>query len=154
MKIKSQRDFASGVMFLAVGLAFAFGATGYSFGVSARPGPGYFPLILGVMLALLGAIVLFKALTIESDGGDPIGAIAWKPLLLILGAVILFGALLPRLGMVVTVPLLILVASLGGDEFHLETVAIMAALLTVGSWLVFVKGLGLTIPLWPVFLAA
>ncbi len=152
MKIKSQRDFASGVMFLAVGLAFAIGATGYSFGVSARPGPGYFPLILGVILALLGAVVLFKALTIESNGGDPIGAIAWKPLLLILGAVVLFGALLPRLGMAVTVPLLILISSLGGDEFHLKTVVITAVLLTVGSWAIFVKGLGLTIPLWPVFL--
>lgn len=153
MKIKSQRDFASGVMFLVIGLAFAFGATAYSFGVSARPGPGYFPLILGVMLALLGAIVLFKALTIESQGGDPIGAIAWKPLLLILGAVVLFGLLLPRLGLFITVPVLVLIASLGGDEFHLKTVVIMAALLAVGCWLAFVQGLGLTIPLWPAFLA-
>ena len=58
MKIKSQRDFASGIMFLAVGLAFAIGATTYSFGTSARPGPGYFPLLLGIILCILGAIVL------------------------------------------------------------------------------------------------
>lgn len=153
MKIKSQRDFASGLMFVAVGVAFAVGATHYPFGVSAKPGPGYFPLMLGVLLALLGAIVLFKALTVESPGGDPIGAIAWKPLLLILAAVVMFGLLLPRLGLAITAPLLILVASLGGNEFHPKGVAIMALVLTVGSWAVFVKGLGLTMPMWPPFLA-
>ena len=153
MKIKSQRDFVSGVMFIAIGLGFAIGATTYSFGTSAKPGPGYFPLLLGLILAVLGAMVLFKALTIESDGGDPIGRIAWKPLLLILGAVILFGALLPRLGMAITVPILIVIASFGGDEFHWKGVLATCVLLTVGSYLVFVKGLNLTIPMWPTFLA-
>ncbi len=75
VKIKSQRDFWSGLMFVAVGLAFAWGATNYSFGTSARPGPGYFPFGLGMLMAMLGAFVLFKALTIETDGGDPIGAV-------------------------------------------------------------------------------
>ena len=87
MKIKSERDFWAGMMFLLVGIGFAWGATTYSFGSSARPGPGYFPFGLGVLLALLGAVELFKALTIESEGGDPIGGIAWKPLIVILFAV-------------------------------------------------------------------
>ena len=152
MKIKSQRDFAAGLMFLVVGIAFAIGATNYTFGSSAKPGAGYFPLLLGVILAVLGALVLFKALTIESEGGDPIGAIAWKPLLLILGAVVVFGATLPRLGMAVAVPLLIIVSSLGGDEVHWKAVVITSVVLTLGSWLVFVKGLGLTIPVWPVLI--
>jgi hypothetical protein len=73
VKIKSQRDFWSGLMFIAVGIGFAWGATVYSFGSSARPGPGYFPFGLGILLAVLGAIVLFKALTIEVEGGDLIG---------------------------------------------------------------------------------
>ena len=152
MKIKSQRDFAAGLMFLVVGIAFAIGATNYTFGSSAKPGAGYFPLLLGVILAVLGALVLFKALTIESEGGDPIGAIAWKPLLLILGAVVVFGATLPRLGMAVAVPLLIIVSSLGGDEVHWKAVVITSVVLTLGSWIVFVKGLGLTIPVWPLFI--
>lgn len=72
MKIKSQRDFWSGLMFVVVGVAFACGSIiNYSFGTSARPGPGYFPFGLGVLLAVLGAVVLFKALTIESEGGSP-----------------------------------------------------------------------------------
>ena len=55
MVIKSRRDFWSGLMFLVTGAAFAWGATIYSFGNSARPGPGYFPFGLGILLAILGA---------------------------------------------------------------------------------------------------
>lgn len=153
MKIKSQRDFWSGLLFLLVGLAFAWGATEYNFGSSARPGPGYFPFGLGVLLALLGAMVLFKAVTIESPDGDPIGAIAWRPLLVIVGAIIMFGLALPRLGLVATLPLLIFVTSLASDEFHWRDALISAVVLTSGSWVIFVWGLKLTIPVWPVFLA-
>lgn len=149
MKIKSQRDFASGIMFLTVGIAFAIGATTYSFGNSARPGPGYFPLLLGIILCILGAIVLFTSLTIESEGGAPIGDLAFKPLGLILGAVALFGFLLPVAGLVVAVPVLIWVASLAGDEYHWKGTLIMCVVLTFFSWLVFVKGLALTIPVLP-----
>jgi len=153
VKIKSQRDFWSGLLFLLVGLAFAWGATEYNFGSSARPGPGYFPFGLGVLLALLGGLVLFKAVTIESPGGDPIGAIAWRPLLVIVGAIAMFGLALPRLGLVFTLPLLIFVSSLAGDEFHWKDALISAVVLTAGSWVIFVWGLKLTIPVWPVFLA-
>lgn len=153
MKIKSERDFWSGLMFLVVGIVFAVGATNYSMGSSARPGPGYFPLLLGVILAILGAIVLFKSLTIETEGGDPIGQIAWRPLLITTGAIVLFGALLPRLGMVITIPILIISVSFAGDEFKWRGVLIAAAVLTFFSWLIFVAGLKLTIPLWPSFIA-
>lgn len=151
MRIKSQKDFWSGLMFVVLGLAFAWGATEYSFGSSARPGPGYFPFGLGILLALLGALVLFKALTIESPNGDRIGAIAWKPLLVIVGAICLFGFALPRLGLVLTLPLLIAVASFAGDEFKLSEVLINAVVLTALSWVIFIWGLGLVIPTWPPF---
>ncbi len=153
MKIKSQRDFWSGLLFLLVGLAFAWGATEYNFGSSAKPGPGYFPFGLGILLAVLGGMVLFKAVTIESPGGDPIGAIAWRPLLVIVGAIAMFGLALPKLGLVVTLPLLIVVSSLAGDEFHWKDALISSVVLTTGSWVIFIWGLKLTIPVWPVFLA-
>ena len=152
MKIKSQRDFWSGLMFLVVGVAFAWGATEYSFGTSARPGPGYFPFGLGILLALLGGFVLFKALTLESEGGDPIGAIAWRPLLIIIVAIAVFGLALPRLGLAVTLPILIALSALAGDEFHWRDVLISSAVLTVGSWALFILGLKLTIPLWPIYI--
>ena len=149
MKIKSQKDFWSGLMFITVGVAFAWGATEYSFGNSARPGPGYFPFGLGILLAILGGMVLFKALTIETDGGEPIGAFAWKPLFIVLGAVTVFGFLLPRAGMLISLPLLVIMSSLASDEFDWKASIINAVILTVMSWAVFIKGLSLTIPLLP-----
>lgn len=152
MKIKSEKDFWSGIMFMVVGISFAVGATNYSMGTGARPGPGYFPLILSTILAILGAIILFKSLTIETEGGDRIGSIAWRPLLVIVSAIVIFGAMLPRLGLFITVPVLIVIVSFAGDEFKWRGVLIAAAALTVFSWLIFVVGLSLTIPLWPTFI--
>jgi len=149
MKIKSQRDFWSGLMFVVVGVGFAWGALNYNFGSSARPGPAYFPFGLGILLAALGAFTLFEALTIETSDGEPVGRFAWRPLVLIVGSVALFGLLLPRLGMVITLPILIVIASLAGDEFHWKDAVINSIVLTVGSWLIFIVGLSLTIPLWP-----
>lgn len=171
MKIKSERDFWSGMMFIVVGVIFAIGATNYSMGppcppedpcaaslwarmsqLSAHPGAGYFPLGLSILLALLGAFVLFKALTIESIGGDPIGGFAWRPLAIIVAAIVVFGLMLEPLGLALTVPVLILISSLAGDEFHWKGVLANAVVLTIGSWAIFVWGLKLTIPLWPAFI--
>ncbi len=172
MRIKNEKDFWSGVMFVVVGLGFAYGAMNYSLGpacppqdpcganvwarfmqLSAKPGAGFFPLGLGLLQALLGAVVLFKALTIETEGGDPIGAIGWKPLGLIIAAVVIFGLALPKLGLFISLPLLIVIASYAGDEFHWKGVLVSCIVLTVGSWLIFIKGLNLIIPLWPAFMA-
>lgn len=152
MKIKSEKDFWSGLMFVVVGIAFSVGALNYSFGSSARPGPAYFPFGLGIILALIGALILFESLTIEVEGGDKIGAWPVRQAGIILGAVVVFGALLPRLGMAATLPILIVVSSLASGEFDWKEVTLNAVVLTVGSWAIFIKGLGLTIPLWPSFI--
>lgn len=152
MKIKSQKDFWSGLMFVVAGLGFAWGATEYSFGSSARPGPAYFPFGLGILLTVIGAMVWFASITIETEDGDRIGAIAWKPLLIITLSVVMFGLMLPRLGMIISLPVLVVVSALAGDEFHWKDALINAAILTVSSWLIFIKGLNLVIPLWPSFI--
>ena len=152
MKIKSQRDFWSGLMFVTVGVVFAIGATNYSMGSSARPGAGYFPMILSVAMALLGAVVLFKSLTIETERGDPIGPIAWRPLLVIVASISVFGFALPVLGMFITIPLLIIMVSFAGDEFGWIGVLLNCIVLTAGSWVIFIWGLHLTIPLKPAFM--
>jgi len=153
VRIKSEKDFWSGILFVVVGVGFAWGATAYTFGSSAQPGPGYFPFGLGLLMALLGGLVLFKSLVVEAEGGDRIGRIAWRPLGVVLGAVALFGALLPIGGLVVALPALVIVSSLAGDEFKLVEVLANAVVLTVGCWAVFVWGLGLSLPMWPAAMA-
>src|SRR5512140_1168171 len=86
MRIKSEKDFFSGLMFVAVGVAFGIGATTYTIGEGARMGPGYFPLMLGVLLAGLGAFIVFESLVAETTDGEPIGKWAWKPLGFIIAA--------------------------------------------------------------------
>jgi len=104
------------------------------------------------LLALLGLVVLFKALTIESEGGDKIGAFAWRPLIVIVVAIVVFGAMLEPIGLALTIPVLVAIASLAGDEFPWKGVLANAIVLTIGSWLIFVWGLKLTIPVWPWFI--
>ena len=70
------------------------------------------PLIL---LAIMGALVWFASITVETEDGDPIGSIAWKPLIIITGSVVMFGFILPKLGMILSLPLLILVSALAGS---------------------------------------
>lgn len=160
LKIHSQRDFAAGLLFSAFGVAFAWGATTYNVGNGARMGPGYFPLIVGVLIAILGAVITTRAMTVHTEDGEPIGAIAWRPLCFIIGANLVFGVLLgglpsiglPPMGLIVAVYALALVASLAGDQFHLKGVLILATILAVGSYLAFVVALNLQFPVWPSFI--
>jgi Tripartite tricarboxylate transporter TctB family len=162
MAIKSQKDFFSGVLFTAVGVAFAWGATNYSVGTGARMGPGYFPLILGICMAILGGIITFKALVVEpADGaGDKIGTWAWKPLFFIIAANLIFGLLLgglpsikfPAFGLIAAIFALTFVASLAGDEFNFKEVTILAVVLSIMSYAAFILLLKLQFPVWPTFL--
>ncbi len=160
MNIKSQKDFLSGLMFMGVGVAFAWGASGYTIGDGARMGPGFFPLALGVLLAVLGTAITFKALVVETADGEKIGKLAWKPLFFIISANIVFGAMIgglpsfgvPAMGLIAGIYALTFIASLAGDEFKLKEVVILATLLALLSYLAFIMLLKLQFPVWPVFL--
>ncbi len=162
MQIKSQKDFYSGLMFMSVGGAFAWGATGYSIGTGARMGPGYFPLMLGVLMALVGLTITVKALLSGAPDGDKIGKWAWRPLIHILAANLAFGILLaglpsiglPAFGLIIAIYALTLIASMAQPDWQLKTSLILATLLAVGSYLVFVLALKLTFPVWPAFMTA
>jgi hypothetical protein len=81
-----------------------------------------------------------------------VGAFAWRPLVVIVAAIAVFGIMLEPIGLALTVPVLIIITSLAGDEFRWRGVLISAVVLTLFSWLIFVYGLKLTIPVWPRFL--
>ena len=160
MKIKSQKDFFAGLMYLAVGGAFAIGATEYSIGTGARMGPGYFPLILGVILSIIGLVIAFKATVKGPSDGDPIGKWAWKQVFFVLAANFAFGILLvgvpalgiPGFGLIVAIIALVLIASVAGYSFNMKEVLILAVILAAGSYVVFVWALNLQFPVWPTFI--
>ncbi len=160
MNIKSQKDFFSGLMFMGVGLAFAWGATTYSVGEGARMGPGYFPLWLGILMAVLGAAILFKSLVVEAVGGDKIGKWAWKPLFFIILANLLFGVLLaglpslgvPAMGLIVAIYVLVIVSSMAEPGWKMKNTLILATVLAAGSYVAFVMALKLQFQVWPAFI--
>jgi hypothetical protein len=159
MQIKSQKDFFSGLMFMGVGTAFAWGATTYTIGEGARMGPGYFPLMLGVLLTALGAFILFESLVVQTEDGEKIGAWAWRPLVFIIAANLLFGVLLgglpsiglPAMGMILAIYGLTIVSALASDEFDLKEVLILGTILSIGSYLAFIVLLKLQFQVWPTF---
>ncbi len=160
MNIKSQKDFFSGLVFVVVGVAYALGATNYKIGDGARMGPGYFPLLLGVLLAILGVVVMFKAMVVETMDGDKVGKFAWKPLFFIIAANLSFGVLLgglpsikfPSFGLIVAIYALVPIAAMAGDEFKLKEVLVLATILAATSYFAFIYALKLQFPVWPSFL--
>lgn len=152
MRIRNHRDFWSGIMFLVLGGLFAAFSVQYQFGTPARMGPGFFPLVLGVILALIGLAVVWTS-TARTNSETRVEKIGWRPLIVVLGSVALFAVLLPHLGMVVSVTALIGVSALAShDSRWTETLVEIAVLLAL-SWLVFVKGLNLQFSVWPAFMA-
>jgi len=158
--IKSQKDFFSGLMFTLVGAGFAWGATQYNIGTGARMGPGYFPMLLGIFLAVLGAFITFYSLVEHTEDGAPVGKFAWKPIVFILGANLIFGVCLgglpsvglPPLGLIAGIYALTFVASKAGETFNFKEVFVLATILAIGSYLAFIMALKLQMPVWPVFI--
>ena len=160
MNIKSQKDFFSGLMFMGVGAAFAWGATTYNVGSGARMGPGYFPVMLGVLMVILGSVILFKSLAVEAPGGDKIGKWAWKPLVFIILANLSFGVLLgglpsiglPAMGMIAAIYALTFIASMAEAGWKVKNTFILATVLAAGSYVAFVLVLKLQFAVWPTFI--
>jgi len=151
VKINDAKDFWSGVMFAAFGLAFVAFARQYDMGTAARMGPAYFPTVLGGLLLLLGVVVAIRGLTAKTTDGH-VDRFHFKPLLLILGAVVAFGLLLRPAGLVGALAALVIISSLGSNEFRLRDVLLLTVGLAVLVLVVFIYGLGMTVPVLPAFL--
>lgn len=147
MVIGNQKDFWSGILFVTIGLGCAVGALAlYPLGSAADPGPGYFPLGLGMLLALLGSVVVAGSLRRHHESQVTIGRLAWRPLIVVSGAVLMFGLLLPRLGLFIALPVLVIASSLATSEFRWREVLLNAIALTALCFAIFVWGLDLTLP--------
>lgn len=156
MQLKSRQDFWAGALFLALGSGFAWDALARGIGVRAQPGPGWLPLVLGLALALLGALLLFKSLTVEVEGGAPVGLQPWRALVTVSAAMALSGPLFWAVGAAAGMVLLGLAVALGGAAVRPGRVFRAAAVGALGGALaalagaaVFGWGLGRALPWWP-----
>lgn len=159
MKIGHPKNFWGGVLFMALGGAFAVIAkgipglsfmSGYAMGTPARMGPAFFPFWLGLLLFLLGVIIAVDGIRDKEGGPDSaFPTFHWKPIVLVLGAVVVFGLILKYTGMLIAGFVLILIASRGSQDFELKRTVFLGVFLTIFCALVFVWGLKLPIPLCP-----
>ncbi|MBM7327723.1 tripartite tricarboxylate transporter TctB family protein (plasmid) [Agrobacterium pusense] len=145
MRITNPKDFWAGTLYIFFGTGAVLIARSYPFGSATRMGPGYFPTILGVILALLGLLSLFRAF--RSDG-DPLGSIAWRPLLAITGGTALFGFLLPHAGLPLALFVLIFLSAAISENFKFGWRPALALMSLIAFCvIVFVKLLGVPLPL-------
>ena len=146
MSIRNPKDFWSGVLFALLGVATIALASKYTLGTAARMGPGYFPRILGILLIILGAILALRAT--RSDG-PPMPRFQWRPFFIVLGSVVLFGAIVRSVGVALSTVILIVAASAASREFRPRESLIAGVLLAALAVGVFVIGLQLQLPIWP-----
>jgi len=146
MRIRSPKDFWSGLFFIAVAVGFIGLSRQYNMGNMHRMGPALFPTLVGTLLAGLGLVMALRSFAID---GPPVPRFHARPILISMIAIVLFGVALQNSGLVAAVTALVIVGAVASSESRvLETVGLTIALI-VFSVAVFVWLLGLPIPLWP-----
>ena len=144
--IRHPKDFWAGVLFIVLGGAGLLIALDYAMGTAGRMGPGYFPRWLGGILVALGLLLILRSFRLQSEA---ISFPTLRPILIVLGAVLLFGLVVTRAGLVVSTILLVLVASVASHEYRWKESVIAAAVLAAFVVLAFKYGLQLQLPTWP-----
>ena len=143
----SPRDVLAGLTFVAIGLGFTVVAVTYDIGSANQMGPGSFPLVLGLILAGLGVFIAARGFADGEEG--PIGTVPWRAVVLVVGAVIVFGFTVRSLGLAPSTFLAAFMSALASRQTTLPVAVLIAVGLTVVSVLVFVFALSLRLPLFP-----
>jgi putative tricarboxylic transport membrane protein len=143
-RIGRDRDFLSGVLFLACGGTFFWLARGLSFGTSRSMGPAYFPTIMAVALMGIGAIVLLRSMI---AGSGPVEGFALRAASLVTLGSVLFGVLIRDAGLVAAIVVLVVVSAWGSRHFRLWPVLALGIGLSLACTLLFVEALGLPLPI-------
>jgi len=142
---RSQKDLIAGAVFVAFGLAFAITAWSYDIGTALRMGPGYFPILLGSLLVLLGVGIAIEGRL--RGAAPPAGPIPWRAIILLTAAVLFFGFTVRRLGLAPALFGAVLLAAFSSKRTTIVMAFVMAAGLSAVCILIFVELLGLPLPL-------
>jgi Tripartite tricarboxylate transporter TctB family len=147
LRIRSQTDFWCGLLFIAIGVTAMVLAQEYRFGTAARMGPGYFPTLLGGLLALLGLTLGVPAFFVPGERVR----IHIRPFVMILLGIAAFGLTLEYLGFILAIVALVAIGGLADPDLRAVEIAGVAVFVALFSTLIFVVLLGLPLRLWPNF---
>ena len=144
--IRNPKDFGAGLLYAVLGGAAVIMAREYHFGTAERMGPGYFPSLIGGCLIFIGVTSILRSTIVTAGGVTPF---AWRPFILIGASVVLFAATLPRIGLIPALVILLVTAASARYAARFSLIGVAAAALLIAFCaLVFVKGLGLSMPLF------
>lgn len=160
--IKHQQNFIFGLVAMTLGTVFALGASAYTVGTAARMGSGYFPFYVACALIALGLWITITSIGRNRNAEGDIGKLNLRPVIFILGANLLFGILLvglpdiglPSMGLLVAVFVTVVVAGMAGQEFVLREALILATILTITCYVLFIVLLKLNLSVLPSFFYA
>jgi putative tricarboxylic transport membrane protein len=141
--IRSSKDFWTGLIYIFFGVSAILIARDYSMGTGVKMGPAYFPTILGGLLAAIGGIAVMRSFIVP---GTPITAFSFKGLILVSVSTLVFGFIVRGAGLAIALPLLIIISAVASTRFRWRPTLFMAAGLTIFCVLVFLKGLGIPLP--------
>lgn len=144
VSIRNPKDFFAGAIYSAFGLAAIIIGRDYPMGTATKMGAAYFPTVLGGLLVFIGILAIGRAFLIN---GEAIGKFALKGGVLIIGATLLFGLLLRGAGLIVALFTLVLLSAYASRDFRWGPALALAFGLTIFCIAVFVKGLGVPLPL-------
>jgi putative tricarboxylic transport membrane protein len=145
MPLRNPKDFWTGIIYIAFGSGALIIARDYGFGTARKMGPAFFPAILSIILIVIGVISLVRSLI---RPGTPIGRFTFKGLLLVTGATLLFGLLVRRAGLIVAMPALVIMSGYANRRFRWGSAVALAIVLTTFCILIFLKGLGIPLPVF------
>ena len=143
---KAFPDIAAGSIFIVFGLAFALQSLTYEVGTPFRMGPGFFPLLLGVLMTVLGVMIVASGFV--TDREEWLADVPWRGLVLITAAFIFFGLTVRGLGVVPSLFVTTALAGLASVRVRPLTAVLIAAGLTATSVIVFIVALQLRLPLF------
>lgn len=142
---RDTHDLIGGLALAALGGFAAVYAQRYEFGELSRMGPGYFPVALGVLVALLGLVIAVPAIFRR---GQPIH-VKWKTFALVMASLVVFALTLKVLGLMVATVLVVIIASLADNDTRWKGRLIIALGVAAITYLVFIVGLSMVLPVWP-----
>ena len=142
--IRSTRDFWAGLLYIVFGSSAVVLAREYGMGTAVKMGPAYFPTVLGALLVLIGVVALGRSFVAT---GAPIDRFALKALALIVGSILVFGLVVRGAGLAIALPVLVVVSAAASARFRWGPAIALAAGLTLFCVLVFLKGLGVPLPI-------
>ena len=141
---RNGKDFWTGIIYIVVGSAALIISRDYGMGTAVKMGPAYFPTILSILLMGIGIVSVIRSFL---KSGTPIGAVAWKGLVLIFASTLLFGMIVRGAGLIIALPLLVIVSASASARFNWKYSLAEAAGITVFCIFIFLKGLGVPLPI-------